>query len=215
MSKKSLYGNAPDELNHRRQWNKEKYQKEAQLRDEILREREESKDPKSSKKINPVDVKPEQKFMQAREDQVDLESNLNKSVLVNLASGKQPGFYCEVCDCVLKDSVNYLDHLNGQQHHLKLGVTMRTVRSSVSDVKARLEKLKRRNDDPEDIDVKTRLERARELMKKEEEEKKEKKKEKKRLKKEQQKASQQEFVDEDVASIMGFGGFANGGKNTK
>ena len=26
---------------------------------------------------------------------------------------QQAGYYCNVCDCILKDSKSYLDHING------------------------------------------------------------------------------------------------------
>jgi hypothetical protein len=28
---------------------------------------------------------------------------------------KAPGFFCEVCMCLLKDSASYLDHINGKK----------------------------------------------------------------------------------------------------
>ena len=28
---------------------------------------------------------------------------------------KSSGYYCEVCECSLKDSVAYLDHINGKK----------------------------------------------------------------------------------------------------
>ena len=28
---------------------------------------------------------------------------------------QQAGYYCNVCDCILKDSKSYLDHINGEE----------------------------------------------------------------------------------------------------
>merc|ERR1712224_125920 len=35
------------------------------------------------------------------------------------------GFYCSVCECIMKDSVTYLDHINGKWHQRGLGMSMR------------------------------------------------------------------------------------------
>ncbi|KAJ1544487.1 zinc finger, matrin-type 2 [Nowakowskiella sp. JEL0078] len=218
MSKKGVYGDASgSDLDHRRKWNSEHYERKAKEREEILDEREKEAERKrsGSKKNNPAYVKPEIKFITAREDILELDANLNKTIVVSATSGKQPGYYCEACDCVLKDSVNYLDHMNGQKHLLNMGVTMKTIRSSVSDVKSRLEKLKRRNDDPEDIDIEARLERARRANREEEEQKKNKKKEKKRAKHEEHLKKKEESEDMNVASLMGFGGFGSTGVGKK
>ena len=50
----------------------------------------------------------------ARTEKVVLDANLNKTQLVQSTSiaSKQPGYYCKVCDCVMKD---YLDHINGKK----------------------------------------------------------------------------------------------------
>ena len=52
----------------------------------------------------------------ARDYKVDLDSRLNKTQVVTMADGSKDGsagYYCEVCDCVIKDSMNFLDHING------------------------------------------------------------------------------------------------------
>ena len=51
-------------------------------------------------------------LLRAREYKVDLDSRLNKTTVVSANDGTG-GYYCEVCDCVIKDSMNFLDHING------------------------------------------------------------------------------------------------------
>lgn len=50
-------------------------------------------------------------------------SNMNQKTLVaNVTSfkkGKQFGFYCDLCDLTLKDTLQYVDHLNHKVHLLK------------------------------------------------------------------------------------------------
>ena len=50
---------------------------------------------------------------------MDLETHLNKVQVVTVTGdSKQPGYYCDVCDCTLKDSVAYLDHINGRRRKM-------------------------------------------------------------------------------------------------
>lgn len=47
----------------------------------------------------------------------------------------QAGYYCSVCDCILRDSASYLDHINGKYHNRALGMSMRVERSTADDVR--------------------------------------------------------------------------------
>ncbi|KAI8803453.1 zinc finger, matrin type 2 [Cladochytrium replicatum] len=207
MSQRGVYASASGDTDFRKRDYSSKKDKDEE---EKVRER------KRGMKLNPAEVKPERKFLEARDETLDLTSNLNKTQVVTVTPGssKQPGFWCEVCKCTLKDSVNYVDHLNGTQHQLNLGVSMKVTRSSVDQVKARLEMLKRKADDPAEIDIETRLARAKKQDEEERERKKEKKREKKRAKKEEAEKAVEEFADDDIAAMMGFGGFSSSnGKN--
>jgi U4/U6.U5 tri-snRNP component SNU23 len=52
-----------------------------------------------------------------RDYHVDLESRLGKTQVVTPVAplSQQAGYFCRVCDCVVKDSANYLDHINGKK----------------------------------------------------------------------------------------------------
>ncbi|KAL7574234.1 hypothetical protein ACA910_012490 [Epithemia clementina (nom. ined.)] len=59
------------------------------------------------------------------------------------------GWHCKVCDCFLKDSHTYLDHINGRKHQRKLGYSMRVERSTKEDLVAKLQLLKQKKKDDE------------------------------------------------------------------
>ena len=59
-------------------------------------------------------------------------------VSVTIAPSQQAGYYCSVCDCTLRDSLSYLDHINGKWHNRALGMTMRVEKSSAEQVRSRV-----------------------------------------------------------------------------
>jgi len=83
--------------------------------------------------------------MKQREEDLELDKNLGKTMIVQSAGGRgpgQPGFYCEVCNRTHKDTAGYLDHINSRLHLRKLGQTTKIQRSNVEQVRARIAMLK-------------------------------------------------------------------------
>lgn len=87
-------------------------------------------------------------FLKSRSRKVDLESKLGSSEIIDPAavsvtkkltdgvtkSTDGVGWHCRVCDCFLKDSLTYLDHINGRKHQRHLGYTMRAEKSTTAEV---------------------------------------------------------------------------------
>ncbi|OIV95259.1 hypothetical protein TanjilG_26956 [Lupinus angustifolius] len=152
----------------------------------------------------------QRKPLKHRDYEVDLESRLGKTQVVTPVAplSQQAGYYCSVCECVVKDSANYLDHINGKKHQRALGMSMRVERASLDQVRERFEVLKKRKDHgsftEQDFDERILKQQQ------EEEERKRLRREKKKEKKE--KAIEEPEMDPDVAAMMGFGGFGSSKK---
>ncbi|KAL2345621.1 hypothetical protein Fmac_006906 [Flemingia macrophylla] len=198
----------------RRKFDREEYLERARERERQEEEEEGRAKPKA--KGPPVQRKP----LKHRDYEVDLESRLGKTqgyqtmqalyvVVTPVAPlSQQAGYYCSVCECVVKDSANYLDHINGKKHQRALGMSMRVERASLKQVQERFEVLKKRKDvgsfTEQDLDERILKQQQ------EEEERKRLRREKKKEKKE--KAVEEPEIDPDVAAMMGFGGFRSSKK---
>lgn len=188
----------------RRKWNREEYLERARERE---KEEEEGRF-KSKAKAPPV----QRKLLKHRDYEVDLESRLGKTQVVTPIAplSQQAGYYCSVCECVVKDSANYLDHINGKKHQRALGMSMRVERASLEQVRERFESLKKRKTPgsftEQDFDERILKQQQ------EEEERKRQRRERKKEKKKEKALEDEPEVDEDVAAMMGFGGFRSSKK---
>lgn len=183
---------------------RKKFDREEYLQRAREREEKEAEGRHKSKSKGPLI---QRKPLKHRDYQVDLESRLGKTQVVTPVAplSQQAGYYCSVCECVVKDSANYLDHINGKKHQRALGMSMRVERASLQQVQERFESLKKRKDTvgftEQDLDERILKQQQ------EEEERKRQRKEKKKEKKKEKAAEEEPEVDPDVAAMMGFGGF--------
>ncbi|RUS21602.1 hypothetical protein BC937DRAFT_92146 [Endogone sp. FLAS-F59071] len=219
--KKGFYDSKAQDTNFRRTWDRDEYERKARERARADRQKEDDEDRKLKglpPKSRPIRINPPRDLLKAREEKIVLDANLNKTQVVQSAAGvasKTPGYYCKVCDCTVKDSVNYLDHINGKKHQKALGMSMRVERSTVDQVKERLAALKRKVEqkDEKEYDLDARIEAA----KLEDEEEKRRRKERKKQKREEERNAKDEDApvaeeDNEMAKMMGFGGFGTTSK---
>lgn len=229
----------------RRTWDKEEYRKRAA-------EKQKEQDTKNDDEETAQDAKRRRRqerdplhqgLIVARSDlkrrdyDLQLASRLGKTQVVSLNTplNQQAGFYCNVCDCLLRDSQSYLDHINGKYHNRALGMNMRVERSTVDQVRQRLEAHKNKSNQastemyvPDGMDRKLlelaekeydeeegegedeeEDEEARQERRRREEKKKEREKERQKEKEKEEKARQQaanEEVDPDM-EMMALMGF--------
>ncbi|KII92818.1 hypothetical protein PLICRDRAFT_51158 [Plicaturopsis crispa FD-325 SS-3] len=204
----------------RKKWDKEEYAEKARLKDQEEKERmqeneERLKQGKRPRKGRKDDVPKPTQLMQQREAPLELDKNLNKTMVVQNPGGRgpgQPGFYCETCNRTYKDSVGYLDHINGRAHLRNLGQTTKIARSTVEQVRARIAFLREKTKDASnaksfDFDQRLAEVKAKETAIRE------KKKAEKKAAKEQARVELAKDTanggDDDMAKMMGFGGFGS------
>ena len=86
----------------------------------------------------------ERTFLSGRPEDLHLEKDIGKQKIFSAASeeAQRSGFWCDVCECLLKDSAAYLDHLNGKKHNRYLGMSMKVKKATKEDVKLRLQRVK-------------------------------------------------------------------------
>jgi U4/U6.U5 tri-snRNP component SNU23 len=204
----------------RRKWDVEQYTQKARERDREERERAEENEERARKGLKPVKRKWREELptptqtLQSRERDLELSKNEGKTLIVeNTSSGGVrkggAGFHCETCNRTFKDSIAYLDHVNGRLHLRKIGQTTQVARSTLDQVRARLvywqEELKQRSAGAREYDFERRLaEIAREQMAE-----KQQRKLKKQAAKDARKASTTEAADAEAMAMMGFGSFGS------
>lgn len=210
-----MYGTTNNNANDfRRKWDRDEYERKALERmnskktDNQSNEEENKTEDNEEKSSEPPKKR---ENLKARDYKIDLESKLGKTVVISKAtpSSQAGGFYCDVCDCVVKDSINYLDHINGKKHQRNLGMNMRIKRSTLEDVKARFElKLKEKDGEKKEYDLEEKM---KELKEEEEKLKEYRKQKKKSKKKRTHDDDDNEFIggDSDMNSLMGFASFGS------
>ena len=151
----------------------------------------------------------------ARDVRRDLESRVGTKQIVNLETGAGMGFQCAETGVILHDSSAYLDHINGKKQMKARGVSMRVERSSVEQVRAKFEEVKKRKAEEKKNGGRGFEERLA-IAYEDEDAAREKKKAKEAAKKAAKKAAEEEALaemgglDPEMAAMMGFSGF--GGK---
>lgn len=194
----------PDD--HRRKWDRSQYERQAQDRIKSLKKETEDDD----------DAPATRELLKRRDYKVDLDSKLGKSVVISKTTptSQSGGYYCNVCDCVVKDSINFLDHINGKKHQRNLGMSMKVERSSLDQVKMRFQQNKKKMEEKQkdyELDVKVRE--AKEEEERYKEYKREKRKDRKRKAEDDTEEDAGNGMADDMAAIMGFKGFGSGKKN--
>jgi len=203
----------------RRKWDKDEYAARAKERERLEDEKEKGKNIRP-----PPGAIIERKTLNLqsiiqRDYKKELEARVGTKTIVNLDTGEGLGFKCQETGVILRDSIAYLDHINGKKQQKALGMSMRVERSTVEQVRGAFDRVKRKKEDDDKESAEDFAKRVKAAEEDEEElkarraEKKKAKKEAKRLEEEKAKAqTEAEFgLDPDMAAMMGFSGF--GGPN--
>ncbi|KAI9893940.1 MAG: hypothetical protein M1814_005493 [Vezdaea aestivalis] len=151
----------------------------------------------------------------ARTARLDISSLVGKTSLVPAGAsaggkrGKSAGFYCDACDLTFKDNLQWVEHLNSKGHGARVGESGVVKRATLEDVKERLRWLKRKREEDEIVvGLDERVKMAGEREDKEKEDRRVARREKrKKPVKEALEVETGEGGDDEMAKVMGFGGF--------
>ncbi|KAJ3513712.1 hypothetical protein NLJ89_g2793 [Agrocybe chaxingu] len=216
--KDGAYGAKAADTDFRRKWDKEEYAERAKRKDMEERERMQENEermrqgePRKGEKKD--DLPKPTELMKQRDAPLELDKNLNKTMVVQNPGGRgpgQPGFYCETCNRTYKDSVGYLDHINSRAHLRALGQTTKIARSTLVQVQARIALLREKTKEAASAKAYDFDKRLEEVKEKERALREQKKAEKKAEKEKARLA----FItdsneDSEMAVMMGFGGFGS------
>jgi len=119
-------------------------------------------------------------YLKQRSSDLELGKNLgqSKTITAHTIKPMQGGYWCSVCECLIKDSASYLEHVNGRRHNRNLGMNMKVEKVGVDRVKEKLKAMQKEQAAIEPEDIAARLE----ALEQEAEDKKKRKKEKKKKK---------------------------------
>lgn len=119
-------------------------------------------------------------FLKRRSAELELDKNLGqmRTVTAHTIKPLQGGYWCSVCECLIKDSASYLEHVNGRRHNRNLGMNMKVEKIGVDRIKDKLKSLKKETEEVEVEDIAAKIQ----ALEEQEEEKKKRKKEKKKRK---------------------------------
>lgn len=128
---------------NRRKWDNEYFKKLQSSGDTPSSSSSSSSSPISSIDGKKEIVPPEERVaISHRTEAVDFSKDIGKRRVITDKSGEidrvKSGFYCATCDCVLKDSVSFLDHLNGRTHAARMGFNLKTEKASAQQVREKL-----------------------------------------------------------------------------
>ena len=176
---------AKDGNNFRREWDIEAFEKKAKERLDAELQLEEDREHKMTE---PAPIVQRAPLMRRTEDlQIAKYVGTRQVITGEEALNGAGAYYCKVCECHLRDSANYLAHINGKKHNRMLGMSMRAERSTLGEVRARLEAHKERDAGGSELSAEEKaaayLEQFEERMRMREEEAKVEAAEKRRLKK--------------------------------
>jgi U4/U6.U5 tri-snRNP component SNU23 len=132
-------GTLAKQPNFRREWDKAAFEERAKAR---LAEEATLEEERERAKTAPQPIV-QRAPLQRRTEDLRLDTFAGTRQLITgaqaLAGQFAGAYHCKVCDCVLRDSANYLAHINGRKHTRMLGMSMRAERSTVEEVRARLD----------------------------------------------------------------------------
>ncbi|CED85246.1 zinc finger matrin-type protein [Phaffia rhodozyma] len=217
--KTGAYGKQENASGRDGKWDMEVFKERAKERDkeafDKAKEHEEAAlKGKKAPRTKPDLPKPT-KLLEQRTHDLGIDNNLNKTMVVNNPGGRgagQPGFYCDLCKRVSKDSIAYLSHVNGKTHLRRLGQTTQVARSTLDQVRAKIAFLRAQTSQESEskrFNFEKRLAEVTRLEDQRREAEKQKIRVEKEQKREKELKAKMGVQDEGIAGMMGFGGFGS------